>query len=62
MPDDDSRCPECFSTNLKVVNIRDVQKPHRKGEPAAEPRIVARKIEVQCRRCKWSGFIVRRVK
>jgi len=32
----DSRCPECFGTNLKVVNIRDVQKPPRKGEPAGE--------------------------
>lgn len=62
MNNDDSRCPECFGTNLKIVNIRDVQKPRRKSEPATEPAVVARKIEVQCWRCKWSGFIVRRVK
>lgn len=60
--DNDDASPECFSTNLKVVNIRDVQKPHRKGESAGERPVVARKIEVQCRWCKWSGFVVRRVK
>jgi hypothetical protein len=59
---EDSRCPECFGTNLKVVNIRDVQRPRRKGEPADAARpVVARKIEVQCRRCKWSGFVVKPV-
>jgi len=61
MADDDSRCPECSGTNLKVESIREVRRPRRKGEPAdAERPVVARQIEVTCRRCKWSGSILRR--
>jgi len=62
MSGDDSRCPEYFSTNLKVESIRDVRRPRRKGDPAdAQRPVVARQIEVRCRRCKWSGSILRRV-
>jgi len=59
---DDSQCPECFGTDLKVVNVRDVRGPRRKDEqkPAGRP-VLARKIEVKCRRCGWSGFVLRRV-
>lgn len=53
----DDRCPECGSTNLKVVNVRDIRPPTRDGDHPA----VARKVEVQCRRCKWSGFVVKPV-
>jgi hypothetical protein len=56
------RCPECHSTNLEVTNVRDVQRPAKKDEPPdAERPVVARKIEVRCRRCKWSDFLLRRV-
>ena len=60
---DDSRCPECFGTNLKVESIRDVRRPARKGEPPSDAGrpVVARQVEVRCRRCKWSGSILRRV-
>jgi len=60
--EDDGRCAECRSTNLEVVSIRDVQRPPRKGDPPdAERAVVARKVEVRCRRCGWSDFILRRV-
>jgi hypothetical protein len=58
----DGRCAECRSTNLEVVSMRDVQRPARRGEPQdAERPVVARKVEVRCRRCGWSDFILRRV-
>jgi hypothetical protein len=60
--EDDGRCAECRSTSLKVISIRDVHLPARKGESVdAERPVVARKIEVRCRRCGWSDFILRRV-
>lgn len=56
------RCGECRSTNLEVVNIRDVQRPARPGAPPdAERPVVARKVEVRCRRCGWSDFLLWRV-
>jgi hypothetical protein len=62
MADGDGRCGECHGTNLAVVSIRDVQRPPRNGEPAdVERPVVARKVEVRCRRCGWSDFILRRV-
>jgi len=60
--DNDTQCPECFGGDLKVVSIRDLRGPRRKGETAsAERPVVARKVEVVCRRCKWSGFLLQRV-
>ena len=61
MAQDDERCGECHSMNLKVVNIRDIFHPSHKGEPKSEQPVLVRKIEVQCRRCGWSTFILRRV-
>jgi hypothetical protein len=58
----DGRCAECRSTNLAVESVRDVRRPARKGDPPdARRQVVARKIEVRCRRCGWSDCILRRV-
>jgi hypothetical protein len=62
MADGDGRCAECGSANLEVISLRDVRRPSRQGErPDAERPVVARKVEVRCRRCGWSDFILRPV-
>ena len=46
MAEDDPRCPECGSTNLKGESIRDVQRPRRKSERAdVERPVLARKVD-----------------
>lgn len=56
------QCPECFGRDLEVVNIRDVRRPPHKGEPPdTEGSVVARKIEVRCRECGATDFILKRV-
>ena len=57
----EERCPECHGTNLEVVSVREVRRPSRPDDaPDIELPVVARKIEVRCRRCGWSDFILRR--
>ncbi|QEG29599.1 hypothetical protein GobsT_43970 [Gemmata obscuriglobus] len=58
----EERCDECGSRRLEVVNIREVRPPARAGDPqeVAAP-VMVRKVEVRCRRCGWSDFILRRV-
>jgi hypothetical protein len=61
--DTDPQCSECFGTDLEVVNIRNVHRPPRKGEaPDTEGPVVARKIEVRCRECGATDFILKRVR
>ena len=55
-PDDGKRCPECKSTNLKYLGTREIRNP--KAGPGAP--ILARTINVQCRRCKAEWSITRR--
>ena len=60
--DTDPQCPECFGTDLEIVNIRDVHRRARKGEPSdTEGPVVVRKIEVRCRECGATDFILKRV-
>jgi hypothetical protein len=60
MDQEDGRCGECGSDDLEVVNLRDVQRPHKKGEPLdAERPVVARKVEVRCRNCGWTDFLLK---
>jgi hypothetical protein len=61
--DTDPQCSECFGTDLEVVNIRDVHRPPRKGEPhATEVTVVPRKIGVRCRECGATDFILKRLR
>jgi hypothetical protein len=58
---DDGRCAECRSSDLEVVSIRDIERPPLRGDLLdAERPVVARKVEVRCRRCGWSDFLLRR--
>ena len=58
----EDHCAECRSSNLEVVGIRDMRRPAQPGDlPGAQPPVVARKINVRCRRCGWSDFLLRRV-
>ncbi|VTR93773.1 unnamed protein product [Gemmata massiliana] len=58
-PDDSKRCPECKSTNLQFVGSRDHRGPRRAD--GSEAPVVARTIQVRCRRCKASWGVLRRV-
>lgn len=54
----DGRCGECRSANLEVVSIREVHQPPRKGKlPDAQRPVVARKVEVRCRRSSRDRFL-----
>jgi hypothetical protein len=58
--ENDPRWPECFGTDLEFVNIRDVHRTPRKGEPYdAVGTVVARNIEVRCRECGCTDFILK---
>lgn len=57
--DDSKRCPECRSTNLRLVSTRDHRAPNR-GD-GMEPPVVARTLVVQCGRCKAQWSLLRRV-
>jgi hypothetical protein len=55
--DDSKRCPECKSANLELVGTRDRRAP---GSGSDGP-VVAKTINVRCRRCGASWDILRRV-
>ncbi len=58
----DERCGVCGSRNLRVVNVREVRRPTQPSDPVdAKAPVVARKVEVRCRRCGRSDFLLRRV-
>jgi hypothetical protein len=54
MAKDDDTCHECHGTDLDVVNMREVRSPD-------SGAVVVRKIEVRCRDCGWTDFILKRI-
>jgi hypothetical protein len=56
--EDTRRCPECRSTNIYLESTREHHAP-RQGE--AEPPVVAKTLNIRCRRCKASWSILRHV-
>ena len=57
-PDDSKRCPECRSTNIYLESTREHRAPRTGNE---EPRVVAKTLNIRCRRCKADWSILRRV-
>jgi ribosomal protein L37E len=58
----DNRCAECGSQNLAVESTRDIRRPRQPSDPPdADPPVVARQVWVKCRRCGWSGSVLKRV-
>ena len=55
-PDDSKRCPECKSTNLEYLGTRERRAPGSGPDGA----VVAKTINVRCRRCGASWDILRR--
>jgi DNA-directed RNA polymerase subunit RPC12/RpoP len=55
---DTIRCPECRSTNIYLESTREHRAPRQGDE---EPRVVAKTLNIRCRRCKADWSVLKRV-
>lgn len=57
---DSKRCPECKSSNIYLESTREIRAKET-PEGASEPPVVAKTLNIRCRRCGASWSILRKV-